>query len=43
MREPKSSEASPHQVGEAWEEFVQEQVYPEPGKKAKEENHDDDL
>ncbi|WP_428306057.1 inositol oxygenase family protein [Lacipirellula sp.] len=27
---------SPHQVGEAWEEFVQEQVYPEPGTKAKE-------
>ena len=24
-----------HQVGEAWEEFVQEQVYPEPGTKAK--------
>lgn len=28
--------ATPHQVGEAWEEFVQEQVYPEPGTKAKE-------
>ena len=27
---------TPHQVGEAWEEFVQEQVYPEPGTKAKE-------
>ncbi|BBO35004.1 inositol oxygenase family protein [Lacipirellula parvula] len=27
---------SPHQVGEAWEEFVQEQVYPEPNTKAKE-------
>ena len=26
---------TPHQVGEAWEEFVQEQVYPEPGTKAK--------
>lgn len=36
MREPMSSEATPHQVGEAWEEFVQEQVYPEPGTKAKE-------
>lgn len=27
---------TPHQVGEAWEEFVQEQVYPDPGTKAKE-------
>lgn len=36
MSEQSSSAATPHQVGEAWEEFVQEQVYPEPGTKAKE-------
>ena len=36
MSKPTPSEATPHQVGEAWEEFVQEQVYPEPGTKAKE-------
>lgn len=37
-----SDQAKPRDVGEAWEDFIEQLVYPEPGKKAREDYRDYD-
>ncbi len=42
MNDSSNSKSKPRDVGEAWEDFIEEQVYPTPGTKAKEDYRDYD-